>query len=198
MSKPKRALGLSSRTPRRILIIHGPIWTCWVLVSPASTERNPLPGSTRGSLASPNARGLPWRLFKATMRSFDRTRASSQEAANFLDHRQSRGADSHKRGVTRCFGSGRDSVSRGTSVEHLLQRAVPAPFVLFRPRGGYDLRTRQPGVRVRAAVRLALKLRAWFGVACENSETTRERACVPGPEGGPYGFAKTEKAHRPR
>src|SRR5438552_18418160 len=24
MSKPKRALGLSSRTPRRILIIHGP------------------------------------------------------------------------------------------------------------------------------------------------------------------------------
>jgi len=29
---------------------------------------------------------------------------------------------------------------------------------LFRPRRGYDLRTRQPGVRVRAAVHLAPKL----------------------------------------
>src|SRR5207247_3688328 len=126
------------------------------------------------------------------------TRAQSQEAANFVDHPQSWPVDSYQRGFTRRSGGGRDSVSRGAPVEHLLQGAIPAPFVLFRPRGGYDLRTRQPGVRVRAAVRLALKLRPCFGVVSENSETTRERACVPGPEGGPYGFAKTEKAYRPR
>src|SRR6266705_3389046 len=45
-----------------------PISTCWVPVSLDSTERNPSRASTRNSVESPSARGLPWKRFKATTR----------------------------------------------------------------------------------------------------------------------------------
>ena len=165
MAKPKRALGLRSPTPRRILIIHGPN------LDMLGTREPGIYG--KESLADINERlGRIAKLQGAALETFqsnhegaliERVHRAKEQRISWIIVNPG-GVDSYQRGSTRRSCSGRDSVSRGASVEHLLQGTVPASFVLFRPRGGYDLRTRRPGVRVRLAVRLALKLRACFGV----------------------------------
>jgi 3-dehydroquinate dehydratase II len=114
MSKPKRALGLRSRTPRRILIIHGPN------LDMLGTREPGIYGSE--SLASINARlGRMAKREGAALETFqsnhegaliERVHGAKKQRISWIIVNPG-GADSYQRGVTRRFGSGRDPFPRG-------------------------------------------------------------------------------------
>ena len=165
MSKPRRALGPRSRIPRRILIIHGPN------LDMLGTREPGIYG--KESLASINER--LGRIAKRESAGLETFQSNHEGALIERVHRAKKQRISwiilNPGGLTHTSVALRDALA-AVAIPflevHLSNIYSREPFrrhsYFSDPRGGYDLRTRRPGVRVRAAVRLALKLRACFGV----------------------------------